>query len=861
MDRPLLKLPEPVEFTPKDGPRGGPNIVKPSKRRQGERLSPRFERLLQVVNDPQALFEFRSDPTSIAPERAIVFEVAGILKDFYAQAHEIGLEYLGDYEEEIEPTDEFYIKGKRDKLVAGRIYLAMPDVRALRELLRLWGRYKSGKSMETGKSEWGKLFSMLVDVRPWGPEDRVPPETIQYWEECIMNAPGDPVRFEVELWFQENLDQRRMVFQELQREILELGGQVIQHADIPEIRYEAALIDIPPDHIRSIIEHRNVSLARSDEIMFLRPQSVARHHPRILDDDGETEWIHDDVSILHRTPVVGLLDGLPIQNHQRLDGRIVIDDPDDIGRNYEVNMREHGTSMASLIVHGDLNRNEPPIKRPLYVLPILQPNEHGVEHTSRDQLLIDIIYRAVHRMKEGEGDQPATAPQVALVNLSLGDKWRPFARVMSPLGRLIDYLSYNYNVLFLISAGNVMDRLNITDYDTGTAFEDATPEDREKAILKALDANKAHRTLFSPAEAINALTVGAANQGSAFNNDLPANLIDPFTDDDLPNIASALGLGYRKAMKPEILFEGGRTPVQIVKVDESVTIQPVRNPARMFGIKCALPDQRGGTRNEGHTWGTSVATALATRAGHLIFETVMDADGGSYHADVDVHYMPVIVKALLVHGASWGPKGAMLDEFFGPKGRGQHVQRRDNISRFLGYGVPNVTRVLDCTENRATLLGYGRISANTALVYQIPLPADLNGVGVLRSLTITLAWFSPINPRHQGYRMAALDVSEVSNDRFWIVSDREPFQPTDKSITRGTVFHERRSGEKAAVFVDDGYLLLRISCRSTAGELQDSVPYALAISFEVDIGSGIQVYEQIRDRLITPVRPTVGIST
>jgi hypothetical protein len=85
-ERPLLKLPLPVPFDPKPGPRGGGSLVKPQKDRQGSRIAPRFDRLMRVADDPQALMALRDDPASIAPERALVFEVAGQLKDFYAQA-------------------------------------------------------------------------------------------------------------------------------------------------------------------------------------------------------------------------------------------------------------------------------------------------------------------------------------------------------------------------------------------------------------------------------------------------------------------------------------------------------------------------------------------------------------------------------------------------------------------------------------------------------------------------------------------------------------------------------------------------------------------------------------------------------
>lgn len=857
-ERPLLKLPEPAPFDPKPGPRGGGNLATPQRGRQGARLAPRFDRLMQVAGNPQDLLGFRDDPASIAPERAIVFEVAGQLKDFYAQAQELGLEYLGDYEEDIEPSDDFYDKKKPEKLIAGRIYLAMPDVRALQELLGLWGRYQRGQRMPDGKGEWGKLFSLLVDVRPWGPQDRVLPETIEYWRESLQHNPGAPVRFEIELWFHQAAEGRARAFAGIEDEVRGMGGEIVHHATIPEIRYDAVLIDVPPDRAQELIDHPDIQLGRVDEIMFLRPQSVARH-PQKDEPEGEDAPEDEGAAQLPAgDPIAALLDGLPIQNHMRLAGRITIDDPDNLEANYPVDRRFHGTEMASLIIHGDLTLGQTPLRRPLLVQPVMQPDGGDSEQTPPDRLLVDVIHRAVRRIKVGDGAEPATAPGVVLINLSLGDRWRPFARVMSPLGRLLDFLAHRYHVLFLVSAGNVLDRLVIPDFATSQEFEEAEPEEREKAILSALSANKSQRTLFSPAESVNALTIGAAHKSAVFNGGLPANLIDPFTDEGLPNIVSAMGLGYRKAVKPDLLFEGGRMPVRVVGAGGSVTIAPADRPARLFGARTAAPDRIGGTRHEDYACGTSVATALATRAGHQIHDVLMDGAGGSNHDDLPLEYRALALKALLAHGAAWGREGEMLDGFFLPQGTGQHVTRRDDIARLLGFGVPDIERVLDCTENRATLLGIGTIAADSALLYRIPIPAGLDGQRAFRALTTTLAWFTPINARHQGYRMATLDISPGTDEKYWITDTRAPCQPTDKTIVRGSLFHERRTGERAAVFVDNGELLLRVTCRATAGDLNEGIPYALAISFEVGVETGIPVYEEIRARIAPQVEVGVG---
>lgn len=855
-ERPLLRLgnPEPIAARTIHG--GGSKIIRPSRQQQRERLAPRFAHLENVVGDPQQLIALRADPASIAPERAIVFEVEGSVEDFYAQARNLGLEYLGDFEDEFQATEDFHKEKHPDDPLLGRIYLAMPDVLSLQQLLSRWQNYKTKKTMPRGQGDWGKLFAHLRDLRPWGPQDRVDDQSIDLWRRDLAANPGQAIRMEIELWFFENAERRAAAHQQIEALVGQAGGTVLHHAVIPEIRYDGALVTLPAAHVETLIADRNVALARDDDIMFLRPQTAVSH---IRSDASGADNLEPatQVTWAGQEPIAALLDGLPIQNHRLLVSRLRVDDPEGLDATYQVAAREHGTTMASLIIHGDLNNNEPPIKRPLYVRPILQPTPGGgSERANSERLFIDVVHQAVRRIKEGDGGQPAAAPGVLVINFSIGDQSRPFARILSPMARLLDYLSYRYNVLFIVSAGNVLERLPVAAFQNLTEFENATPEQREKAILDALNANKAYRTLLSPAEAVNVLTVGGSHSGSAFTGQLPADRFDTFTAEDLPNIASAMGLGFRKVVKPEVLLPGGRTPVRFMQ-SNPLHLGAVTAGRNQFGLKAASPSPTGGTSYEDFACGSSVATALGTRAAHQIHDSLLDVDGGSNLAETDTEYLPLLLKVLLAHSAAWGSKGEFLDRTFGPQGTGSHNVRRDDIARLLGFGLPQVARVLDCAANQATMVGYGLISADEGLLYRIPLPEDLNGTLAFRSLTTTLAWFSPTNLRHQGYRRAALDISPGSDNKYWVAEDRYPYQPTDKAIGRGTLWHERRTAEQATVFFDDGELLLRVSCRAAAGELESPVPYALAVTFEVGIDAGISVYEQVRDALALQTRAPV----
>jgi hypothetical protein len=230
----------------------------------------------------------------------------------------------------------------------------------------------------------------------------------------------------------------------------------------------------------------------------------------------------------------------------------------------------------------------------------------------------------------------------------------------------------------------------------------------------------------------------------------------------------------------------------------------------------------------------------------------MDEAGGSLHAEMDPAFYAVVIKVLLVHRAKWGGKAQLLEELYGPHGQGTHVLRRDNIARLLGYGRTAVEEAMACAPHRATLVGYGEVSsADSANLYRVPLPPSLERITEPRAVTLTLAWFSPVNPRHQAYRCAKLEAGAATKLEIAFGVKWASDQPSDKSVTRGTISHARYAGDKAVPFIDDGHLLFRVWCREQAGRLDQTIRYGLAITIEA--GEAVPVYQEIRARLGVPV--------
>jgi hypothetical protein len=186
--------------------------------------------------------------------------------------------------------------------------------------------------------------------------------------------------------------------------------------------------------------------------------------------------------------------------------------------------------MASLICHGDLEEGGEPCNRPVYVRPILQPRRDfdgrmRVEKIPEGILPIDLVHRAVRRLYEAEGDEPPAVPSVHVINLSvLSDRSRPFDRAMSSWARLLDWLSWKYNALFMVSAGN-----HTRDIELRVPRSDLRnllSEDRERAVIEAIVADTRHHRLLSPAETLNGLTLGAAHSDVSTPSKNPT-LIDP----------------------------------------------------------------------------------------------------------------------------------------------------------------------------------------------------------------------------------------------------------------------------------------------------------------------------------------------
>ena len=360
------------------------------------------------------------------------------------------------------------------------------------------------------------------------------------------------------------------------------------------------------------------------------------------------------------------------------------------------------------------------------------------------------------------------------------------------------------------------------------------------------------RPVLSPAEALNPITVGSWHADKCSTTVLPSHLKDVLPDMDGPSIISALGLGYRRTVKPDIFYDGGRALACFDATTSNCALRPL-SQSRYYGQKTAAPSARG---FDEYTClcGTSNAAALVTRQAIRIHDMLVELGQHTQEANIPQTHFAVLLKALLVHGCTWGEAGEHLEEIL-KEDTPQWQHQRTLITRLLGFGRPDVERVLACTAQRATMISWGTIEKNQEYHYNVPLPQSLSSQSELRRMTVTIAWMTPVNPVHQQYRQAALE-PKLSGDSCGI-ERKASLLPTEDTIKRGTIAHHIYEGERAIPFPDN--LPLSVVCREQGGGLDDPVPFALAVSFEVGIDSEIDVYEEIRTQLAVQPRAAVPV--
>ena len=864
-ERPLLVFPIARRVDPEVGrPRPSSKPHFPVRDRQTQRLAPQVARFREEFQRYSA--SIRQSVDGLEPETVLVIEIAGSVKDFkQAVDSTVGLEWLGEWDSEHEADDDFYevnSRGERRQVpVSGRLFISMVNEAGMHELLRLWDTWQRGQALPRGRTKWRDVFSQTRVIRRWGIEETVDETGMRArWRELVDPLDADLiVPCQIEMFYRQRPERRRDNEGAIRRLVAELGGAIFgAFIDMAPINFHAVKVGLPARRVRDLIGQLDAGQVGVDAhlfnfhgVMYVRPTGQAIQS----DGDAAPEEVAFAEAEEVAPPVVAVFDGVPNVQHAALRGRVLLDDAFDLVRLYQPGERRHGSAMASLVIHGEQIDGDSALSKQIYHVPILQPDEvargfgHRREHVPETAFIEDRIERAVRRMLEGDGDLGPQAPGVRVVNRSIGDPDRPFVHSPSPLARLLDYLSWRYKVLFCVSAGNYTGPIDLGM--SHAAFSALPPADRNVSMIRAINNQMSARRLLAPAEALNAVTVGALHIDDS-GPYVPGQRVDLIEQPNTFSPATRFGHGFRRSMKPEVFLPGGRQlyePPVIAGSGYSPSIS-FRAPGQRVAFDSDSPGELSHTV---YLCGTSNASALATRAAALVHEAlgeVRTIDGQPLPADKE----SVVVKALLIHGARHddGAAGLLRAALLTPaNGR----KFREVTGRYLGYGAFDLQRVLECTEQRGTLVACDDISENEVHEYRLPLPVELSASRLWRRLVVTLAWFSPMNFAHRNLREARLEVQPVGR---WneLPLRLSRVNADHHQVLRGTVQHEvLEADDLVAAIVDGDTLALRVVCKADAAvRLDEHIPYALAITLEVAEGIEVPIYTRLREGIRQQIR-------
>lgn len=855
--KPILIFPKPEVSLRKKKKRQIPQPHLPGRARQANRLNSSFDLLTNNFETAS----LSGDPAGFAPERTLVLETIGTVETFYKAAAKIdGLDFIQEiFSEELDPDDDFYFESdsgdKEDDNLKGFAYLTMANQEALDRLLKYWNDYTTQKNYKfpRGLGPLKNLFEHLYSIRYWDTDDRLRHTgLIDDWKFRIEEGQGN-VPVEIEFWYRDTPEFRASNEARVMRLVNKLGGEVYQRCVIDEIEYHAILASMPTESIQELVNDNahDIELMRCDEVMYFRPSGQCMA-PIFTEDEENPEEKEEIIPIdseqndINDEPTVALLDGLPLENHEWLKDYLIVDDPDDWSEDYAPSDQKHGTSMASLIIRGDMGGEETVLPRKIYCRPILKPIPNGFSGETREAipenvLPIDIIHRAVRRIFEAEGEQSAVAPSVKIINLSVADPARLFDQQISPWAKLIDYLSERYQVLFVISAGNHVDDINLGI--TNREFNELLAEEKEALVLKGIANDTSARRLMSPAESINAITVGAYHHDEHEDDEFRGR-IDPYTTRTLPSTINPITWGRRRSVKPEILMPGGRATYKLKGfLDSDQAILEILTFDRPPGQKVASPGALGSINSFAHTFGTSNAAALATRRLCLLNETIQDLYLSEYGEELTREYENVLLKALLCHGASHSKSFSRIEEIL----RESHNSQRFKsiVAKYLGFGNVNQDRIHGCLDNQATILQCGKIKQDDIHKYVFTLPESLNAKTDRRRLIITLSWLSSVNTKNFVYRQARLFIEPATGDKEDNHLALHKRESDWQMVRNGTVQHEVLMGERASPFITGTELEIAIECRGQAGANNLLVPYGLVITLDTP-DSDLPIYEEVK---------------
>lgn len=361
----------------------------------------------------------------------------------------------------------------------------------------------------------------------------------------------------------------------------------------------------------------------------------------------------------------------------------------------------HGSGIASLAAFRELNLSEGGENKALnwIVSARILDADNSIENRLFSRVLREVVE---HYSQSG----------VRIFNLSVctwGQPWnkeqRRFQKRSSWIARRIDQLCKEYDVVFVISAGNLT-RGDVTQFiDDGADF----PKYFQSPDSKILD----------PAQAALAVTVGSIAPGTL----TVSGRVTPMVAKFQPSPFTRVGPGVLSEIKPDLVDYGG-----------SYTRTSDKRVTTNAGTNMMMASNEYGRALQ-HAAGTSYAVP---RVSHTLGRILHQLNRLGVK-DVSAP----LLRAFLINSAQYKRTGGDNDEF---SEIGKEMQSIGSLSMLYGYGTADADRALFGDPYTAICYYQGILDADHVAFFRVPVPRVLSNIKGDKFLTITLAFAPEVNP-------------------------------------------------------------------------------------------------------------------
>jgi hypothetical protein len=400
---------------------------------------------------------------------------------------------------------------------------------------------------------------------------------------------------------------------------------------------------------------------------------------------------------------------------------------------------------------------------------------------------------------------------------------------MSQWAASIDKLMYERNVLFVLSAGNIP--TEGADHRPGIVDHVIAGRNYPAFLLEPSS------RIGNPAQSSFALTVGSV-------------CIDKFEDDsresfgekDSPSSFSRTGLGLWGMIKPDVVEYAGDY-VREKGNHPNITTQDATSP------KLIRSTRDGGSEVGSDVVGTSFAAPRVTRIAAALQSLYPDEPANMY-------------RALIAQSARL-PEAAFLEPSL------KHIQH-------YGYGIPDLQRATENSEQRVTLITTDKVQARNATVYTIKIPSEMRAQGedhdILVEVTLAfmartrrtrrgsqsylstwLDWHSSkLNESLDQFKQRVLKNIDVVEDTEtqgqdtipWVIRENKDWSRI-KGLRRQDSTLQKSWCVLKAYQLPETFSIAVVGHSGWGPDHSEEAEYSLTVSFEA-LNAGVEVYEMIR---------------